>query len=298
MQVVVGIMAHNEEKNIRHLLDAVLDQDVDGFVVSQIIVVSSGSTDATDEIVREYEVAYGHLRLLYQDRRYGKNEAINLFLREKESADILVLLSGDIVPEKRALAQLLAPFHDPRVGMTGGRPTPRNPDHTFLGHTAHLVWRVHHNIASKRAKLGEAVAFRDVIDHIPPDLAVDEAALEALIIAKGYELRYCENAIIFNRGPETIADFLKQRRRITCGHLHLRDKLHYEVSTFRITRAFLGMVPELKTSPRRLWWTLCACVLALYGRLLGVFDYYVLRRTHQIWDIAETTKDVMVRSGR
>src|SRR5262245_56726064 len=130
MEVVVGIMAHNEEKNIRHLLDAVLHQNTDEFLVTQIIVVSSGSTDATDEIVREYEVAHSHLRLLYQDRRYGKNEAINLFLREKEPADILVLLSGDIVPEKRALLNLLAPFRDPRVGMTGGRPLPRNPEHT------------------------------------------------------------------------------------------------------------------------------------------------------------------------
>ncbi|MFO0982772.1 MAG: glycosyltransferase family 2 protein [Planctomycetota bacterium] len=295
MQVIVGIMAHNEEKNIRHLLDAVLGQELYDFEVTQIIVVSSGSTDATDEIVREYEIAYSHLRLLYQDQRYSKNEAINLFLREKGAADVLVLLSGDIVPERCALSELLQPFRDSRVGMTGARPIPSNATDTFLGYTCHLMWRVHHNVATARPKLGEAVAFRDVIDHIPPDLAVDEAALEALITRRGLSLRYCPDAVIFNHGPETIADFLSQRRRITCGHLHLRAKLHYEVSTFGIWRTARALLPELHCSPRQLVWTFAACLLAAYGRLLGAFDYHVLRRTHQIWAIAETTKEVVLR---
>jgi len=53
--ISVGIMAYNEEANIRGLLNAVIDQKIQEGTVSEIFIVSSGSRDKTNDIVREFE---------------------------------------------------------------------------------------------------------------------------------------------------------------------------------------------------------------------------------------------------
>jgi cellulose synthase/poly-beta-1,6-N-acetylglucosamine synthase-like glycosyltransferase len=235
---------------------------------------------------------------LVEPERRGKITAINLFLERHRPADVVVLLSGDVLPEPDAIPRMIAAFDDPAVGMVGGRPVPVNDPRTFLGFTAHLIWEVHHRIALERPKLGEAVAFRDVVDALPSELAVDEAALEALVTARGYRLRYVAGAIIHNRGPERLAEFLSQRRRITAGHLHLRDRLGYRVSTespFQGLRVFpLRMVRR----PRNLLFAVAGCAIIFLGRLLGWYDYTVRRKTHQVWEIAPSTKTVVAGPSR
>ncbi|HEV2038246.1 MAG TPA: glycosyltransferase, partial [Candidatus Eremiobacteraceae bacterium] len=49
----LGIMAYNEERNIARLLDSVLQQSVSDRLAS-IVVVASGCTDRTCEIVEHY----------------------------------------------------------------------------------------------------------------------------------------------------------------------------------------------------------------------------------------------------
>ena len=54
MDISVGIMAFNEEKNIGRLLKAILSQKLNQIKITEIIVVSDGSTDKTDEIVKNF----------------------------------------------------------------------------------------------------------------------------------------------------------------------------------------------------------------------------------------------------
>ncbi len=79
----VGIFAHNEEANIAHLLQIMLEQDLEKVEIREIIVVSSGSTDQTDSIVRQFGQKDRRIRLLVQAKRQGKASAINLFLKHQ-----------------------------------------------------------------------------------------------------------------------------------------------------------------------------------------------------------------------
>ena len=51
--------------------------------------------------------------------------------------------------------------------MVGGHPTPVNSEANFLGHAVHLQWRLHDRIARQAPKLGEIVAFRNVVPEHP-----------------------------------------------------------------------------------------------------------------------------------
>jgi glycosyltransferase involved in cell wall biosynthesis len=62
----MGIMAHNEEANIGRLLEAVLTQRMKHVMVTEIVVVASGCTDKTEEIVRKWAKRDARIRLLSQ----------------------------------------------------------------------------------------------------------------------------------------------------------------------------------------------------------------------------------------
>jgi len=280
----LGIMVYNEEANICRLLRSLLKQKITHCYLKEIFVVASGCTDRTEEIVRNFIHEDSRIKLLVQPEREGKASAINLFLSEA------VLESGDTIPKEGALNKLVAPFEGPSIGMTGARPIPVNSKNTFIGSTVHLMWLLHHNIALTTPKLGELVAFKNFVKKIPNDTAVDEASIEAIVRDAGYELRYVPDAIVRNKGPETIKDFIKQRRRISAGHKHLLREQKHEVSTSDPKKIFRILMQEHSWNFRDTIWTAGAISLELIGRLLGSFDFYIRKKNPFIWDIASSTK--------
>ncbi|HVO85481.1 MAG TPA: glycosyltransferase [Syntrophobacteria bacterium] len=284
-------MAHNEAANISKVLEALSEQKTARVEIDEILVISSGSTDGTDDIVRSWERRDPRIRLLRQERREGKASAVNLFLHEARN-DILVLESADTLPLADTIERLVMPLADDRVGMTGAHPVPLNPRTTFLGGVVHLMWGLHHLVALEAPKLGEMVAFKKMVTHIPRDSAVDEASLEAALRQEGLELVYVPEAIVYNRGPENLKDFLVQRRRIQAGHLWLEANCGYKVSTTRAMRILRHL---MTLTPRSAWGLVVAVgaiALEALGRALGCLDFWVLGKNPFVWKTAPSTKDL------
>ncbi|HZU70173.1 MAG TPA: glycosyltransferase [Ktedonobacteraceae bacterium] len=289
----VGIMAYNEEANIARTIKAVLEQTGPSFQLEEIIVVASGCTDRTVPIVSEIALQEPRVRLCVQEKREGKASAINLFLKQATSP-VVILIGADIIPETSSLENLCAPFKDPSVGMVGGRPVPVNDPSTFMGHTVHLLWRLHDRVARIHPKLGEVIAFRNVISGIPVDSAVDEISIQALISQLGFKLLYKPNSVVYNKGPVTVRDFLKQRRRIYAGHLKVLKQQNYEASTMKVTpiaRQLIACRDFTMSSPKQAMWTLGAIALEGIARMQGNYDYW-RKREHHIWQAVESTKDL------
>jgi cellulose synthase/poly-beta-1,6-N-acetylglucosamine synthase-like glycosyltransferase len=283
-------MAHNEAANIGRLLAALVSQRTRDVRISEIVVVASGCTDGTVQLCREWQERDARVDVLVQPRREGKASAVNLFLsRAKES--LLVLCSADLLPAPDTIEQVVAPFVEPDIGMTTCRPVPVNAPDRFMGFAAHLLWDLHHLINLEGFKAGELVAFRKIFERIPYRTSVDEARIEPVIRGQGYGVRYVPTAITYNKGPETVHDFLVQRRRIFAGHLAMRDELGYRVRTLSSMR-ILGLVARhMDWRPRQLFWTIAVAALEAYGRFLGRRDYR-RKREQFVWEIATTTKQL------
>lgn len=289
----IGIMAYNEEANIGRTIHAVLQQQGPSLRIEEVIIVASGCTDRTVPIVTDIALQEPRVRLCVQEKREGKASAINLFLKQAISP-VVVLIGADVIPEVSALEYLCAPLKEPKVGMVGGRPVPVNDPATFMGHAVHLLWRLHDRLARIHPKLGEVIAFRNVISGIPTDSPVDEISIQALISQLGYQLIYEPASIVYNKGPLTIRDFLKQRRRIHAGHLQTRDRQHYEASTMKVNPIILQLLTchdFTMSTPKQMLWTFGTVILEGYARLQGYLDY---RRKHanHIWEMVDSTKDL------
>lgn len=289
----VGIMAHNEEANIGRAIRAVLDQQALSVSIEEIIVVASGCTDRTVPIVAEIARHQPCVRLCIQEKREGKASAINMFLKQA-AYPVIILLGADMLPESSALEHLCAPFKDPRTGMVGGRPMPVNDPTTFMGHAVHLLWRLHDHLARAHPKLGEVIAFRNVIPGIPTKSPVDEISIQALIFQLGYRLIYEPGCVVYNKGPLTIRDFLKQRRRIYAGHLQVRDQQHYEAPTMKVgplLRHLIACRDFTLGTPRQALWSLGTILLEGLARLQGYFDYQ-RKHEHHVWEMVDSTKNL------
>ncbi len=289
--VSVGVMAYNEEKNIARCLEALQNQELESCEIGEILVVSSGSTDRTNEIVHEFHQRDPRIKLIIQKERKGKAAAINEFLRFAKG-DICIIESADTVAHPRAVENLVKPFFNSRIGMTGAHPIPTNSKKNFIGFCVNKLWRLHHLMALEHPKCGEMIAFRNLISKIPSYTAVDEAAIEAIFRENGFDIAYAPDAIVYNKGPETLRDFLKQRRRIALGHKHLQATKGYRVATFKSTSVLKYVWKDMNWTPRGIVFMLGLMLIEAYSRFVGILNFYLRDKNPFIWEISHTTKQL------
>jgi biofilm PGA synthesis N-glycosyltransferase PgaC len=281
----VGITAYNEEDNIGSLLEAIVDQHLHDVAITEIIVVASGCTDNTIPIVQHYQARDPRVKLIMQPERLGKTSAVNLFL-QNAGENILVLESGDTLPHENAVENLVRVFLDPSVGMSGAHKIPVNtPDH-LVGLFTHLRLRMEHELCLDIPRLGEMIAFRRVLDQIPQDVAMDEA----FVIKNGLRVIYSPDAVVYNTGPDTVSDFVRQRRRNHAGHLYLRSKYGHQVSSLQNNRVARVALREVWGAVRLVASLGLLAFLEGWSRTLGWYDFMVKRDRHVVWDMALTQK--------
>lgn len=110
----IVIRACNEEKHIGRLLTGIMRQNLKDI---EIILVDSGSTDATVAIASRYPVRIVHI--LPEQFTFGRS--LNLGISHA-NAEFVVIASAHVYPVYSDwLEQLLAPFQDPRIALVYGR---------------------------------------------------------------------------------------------------------------------------------------------------------------------------------
>jgi poly-beta-1,6-N-acetyl-D-glucosamine synthase len=288
--VALGIMAYNEERNIARLLDSVLRQSAVDRIAS-IVVVASGCTDRTCEIVREYARRDPRISLIAEPSRSGKISAINKFLFTA-TQEILMVSSADLIYEPQAVEHLLAPFADPEVGMVGAHSIPLDATDTFFGYAVNLMWALHHDISLRDPKMGELIAFRNVFRRLNPSAICDELSVYQLVRSAGYQSVYAPSARIFNKGPEHLDDFISQRMHCIVGNLQIMRDHNVPVSTMRTLPVLRAALPHALRDWRKLHWTVGAGLLELYCRMKSQAVYRSQKRVqrYRVWDQATTTK--------
>ncbi|MEA2687589.1 MAG: poly-beta,6-N-acetyl-D-glucosamine synthase [Candidatus Eremiobacteraeota bacterium] len=290
--VVVGIMAYNEAANIGRTLRSIQEQSI-AARISRIMVVASGCTDDTCAIVVRIAAADPRVVLIEERVRAGKTVAINTFLSAIHEP-IAVIPSADLILEPETLKHLIAPLDDPRVGMVGAHPIPTNDPGTFIGFAVQLMWELHHRIASVEPKMGELVAFRNQLTLLDPAVLSDELSVENQIRAAGLRVQYAPGARVYNRGPETLREFVVQRERWCVANMQTARDFDTAVSTLSV-RNVLRAVRQLVAQTRpRLDWLLLAALLEAWCRLRAYASFTILGRAdrYRVWEPLRSTKTV------
>ena len=291
LKVSIGIPAYNEEANIGRLLEKLLAQEEKTIKISEIIVIASGCTDGTEEIVKEFAKKDRRIKLLVKKEREGKTKADNLFI-SKAREEILVLACADILPKRDCFENLVPPFANPEIGVTASRMIPLNDKESLPGYFSHLWWRLFDRVAVDYFRAGEIMAFRKLAKRIPQEIGADEVYLTDRIMSQGYQGKYIVSAVANNMGPKTIREAIRMRRRHACHHfqfLSFGPKVYYPktMDNFYVFRLFLKEVN---------WFSLKEAILGIlsallegFSRLLAYFDFYSQKK-YRVWPRSGSTK--------
>ncbi len=250
LKTVIGICAFNEEHNIPFLLQNLIsEQNLPKNC--RILVVCSGCTDRTLEIVREFHATDKRIEPIIEKTRRGKANALNRIFREaRGSADTLILVNADALPERGSVLNLVSELATSNAGVVFAQPVPfEGPDGTCY-RIATVIWRLHHLVSFLRnPKLsGELCSIRTAcLRTIPEDVVTDEPYIELAIRKQGYKIHYLPKAVVHIRCPTNIVDLMKQRKRIWIGHMQLKRTTGFAVSTSSFGN-ILQAVANLKPS--------------------------------------------------
>lgn len=304
VKCTIGICAYNEERNISGLLDNLLnDQALDKN--AEILVVSSGSTDSTDKLVRGYCSRDPRVELIAQSDRLGKSSAMNEIIK-RASSEIIFFIPADVLPAPLAIASMSTEFSDLHVGVVCGHPVPVNRDAGFSGYLANLMWRMHNRtlnlLSASRTNThatGELMAVRRcLVETLPEDTVNDDAYIAVSVASKGLRVSYCESAKVYMKAPTNLLDFLRQRRRIIFGHHAIkRSKGQYprtlETMAFYDPRKVLRIIQEeILTSQFSVPKFVAALIVESIANILAMFDI-LSKKQHNVWSVAESTKGAL-----
>jgi len=293
--VDVGVFAHNEESNIGRMLRSLDAESVFPNLLKRILVYSA-SDDGTDSIVRRHQLLDRRTELRREAGRRGKAAAINDFLRES-TAEICMVVSADVIPIRGAVELLGAALLDENVGLAGAAILPVNPQGEFFGFVSHLIWGLHRRFG----KAGEMIAFRrDLVQSISDSTSVDEAYIQAIVSLKGKRVVCVPAAVVLNRGPSCVTDFLMQRSRVFSGHIALARSTGYRVSTMQsgfMLKALKQSVVETRriagaghiSTIKAVLWLLMAATLESTARFIGALKLSISGE-QTAWSTIPSTK--------
>jgi cellulose synthase/poly-beta-1,6-N-acetylglucosamine synthase-like glycosyltransferase len=215
--VSILIPAYNEEASIeRTILNKLeIDYPKDKF---EIIVISDGSTDKTDQIAKSFES--NGVKLIRQEPRNGKTSAINIAV-PKVKGEILVFSDANSMYAQDAIKKLVQNFSDPDVGYVTGRMIYSNTDGSFIGDGCTVYMKYENFLRRIETKLGSVVGVDGGIDAVRKKLYVNMAidqlpdfVLPLKVVEQGYRVVYESEAILKEPSLKVRKDEYRMRVRV------------------------------------------------------------------------------------
>jgi cellulose synthase/poly-beta-1,6-N-acetylglucosamine synthase-like glycosyltransferase len=242
--VSVVVAARNEESNIGRKLDNLLAADYPADRL-QIVVVSDGSTDRTDEIVRGYSDRGVLLERV--EPSSGKPTALNRGVA-RASGEIVLFCDARQRVADDALRAVVAPFADPSVGGVTGELVMESSQGPGV------YWKYEKLIRSAESRFDSLVtatgAFfairRHLFQELPADLLVDDIYTPMNIAMQGYRILFEPGARIFDREVDIGGEFSRKARTLAGNYqvlqqlprlLHpLKNRLFWQYASHKILR--------------------------------------------------------------
>ncbi len=219
------IAAHNEQHVIRRKLDSIFSSDYAAERL-QVIVVSDGSEDTTNDIL----LGYSDWRLLpiLQEHRHGKAAAINTAMR-KATGEIVVFTDARQVLEKDCLRNLVSNFADLSVGCVSGQLMLGDIERSAEISGEHLKWKLENKIREWEGATGSVIgalgafngARRKLVVELPVGTLLDDCYIPLNIVRQGYRTVFEKNARVWDDVVTTPAEEFRRKVRTLSGNYQL-----------------------------------------------------------------------------
>ncbi len=223
----IVIRAYNEEQHIGKLLKGIEEQTIKDI---EIVIVDSGSTDGTLEIVKKFDVNIVNI----DAREFTFGRSLNRGI-QKARGKYIVIISAHCYPVYPDwLEQLLKPFEDQRIAVSYGKQRGADTNH----YSEHQFFRTYfpdisqpnqgqpytHNAnAAIRRSLWEEHPYNELITGLE-DLAWSSWAKD-----QGYSIAYQAEAEIIHIHKETFKQVQNRYRREAIAMKQILPESHFSI---------------------------------------------------------------------
>ena len=288
--VSVVMVVRNEEAVVGDKLSNLLGLDYPAEKL-QIVVVSDGSTDGTEAILRERAgnpQVHVLLNQLGRGKAQGLNDAMSL-----AQGDVVVFMDARQLIERGAIRLLMENFTDPAVGAVSGELMLGDPATGESGSGMGLYWRIEKCVRELESESGSVVgatgaiyaARRELVPDLPAATILDDVFIPMNVAKRGFRVLFDSRARAWdapNLGAER--EFRRKVRTLTGNYQLLQlapwllgneNPLRFEFISHRLMRLVLpfALIAVLISSwflPGPIFRFVFWAQIALYGlSLLG-----------------------------
>jgi len=215
--VTVLIPAYNEAQNIAATIQNKLEQDYPSDRL-EIIVISDGSTDGTDEIVREFSSK--NVRLIRREHREGKAAGLNEGVRHA-SGEILVFSDANSLFAPNAIRLMMENFADPEVGYVTGNLTYKLRSDGVAGNGCSAYMKYENALRTLETRAGSIIGVnggvdairRELYKDVPPQLITD-FVLPLQVISTKHRVVYDERGHSIEVANSELGSEFRMRTRV------------------------------------------------------------------------------------
>jgi len=279
--ISILIAVHNGERFLADKLDSVIALDYPRNL-TEVYVLSDGSTDGTADVARRYA---DHGVQLLELPKGGKPAALNAGILQSHG-EILILTDVRQVLEPDSVRQLVACFADPTIGVVSGDLPMREGIDLEESNTS-LYWRYERQIRKDLGKLGSTFGAtgpfyamrRDLAPVMPVDILLDDMYLPLAAYFRGYRVIVDETARAIEYPFSVQGEFRRKVRTLAGNYqimvrypalLTFRNRMLFHFVSYKIGRLmlpwlFLGLFISSFGLPQPLAGILICGQLAFYG---------------------------------
>lgn len=220
--VTVMIPAHNEEDVISNTVENILSMDYENF---EVIVIDDRSTDNTASVLKDLEKKYDKVKVLIrqQDAFPGKSAVLNDAF-QMAHGDAVLVFDADATVEPDFLSKLIPELEPKDVGAVQARKVIRNKNQNLLTRCQNNEYTMDTHFQAGRDSVKGAVELRGNGELIKREALediggwnnytiVDDLDMSTRLHIKGWDVRFCPDAVVYEEGIAYLWPLFRQRRR-------------------------------------------------------------------------------------
>jgi len=250
-KVSIVIAVHNEEKNIQNRIENLVSQEYPSDLC-EIIVVSDGSTDSTNDLMKgickDRESLSPKIKFVAYEERRGKAHAINEGVKQADG-EILIFADARQKFDLLAVSELVANFSDPKVGAVSGELYLGERGTRGVSESVGLYWRYEKWIRKTESRLDSVVGVTGAISavrkqlyvQIPPGTILDDVFMPMNVVMKGFRVVFDERAKAYDNQIIEPGREFKRKVRTLMGNFQLIELITGLLS-FSKNRIFISFL--------------------------------------------------------
>src|SRR5215469_6859674 len=221
------VAAFNEEKDLPRRLQNLQELDYPADRM-QVVIVSDGSTDATNEILRQ--AGSSNLETIFLDKNQGKATAINCGV-ESAQHEILILTDTSTVFYRDSVRKLVRHFCDPSVGTVCGTVQLIGSDESR--NTEGAYWKYDRALRLMEGRLGATIVAtgaiyatrRQCFVPLDPSTILDDLIIPLNARRAGLRIVHDPEAVAKEFSAESVANEFTRRVRLAVGSFRALSSL-------------------------------------------------------------------------